>query len=294
MTEIMYLNGEFLPIDEGRVSCQDRGFNFADGIYEVVRVYRGRPFAMREHMERLENSIVGIDMALPMPIAEFEALVHGLIGRSGHEEAVVYMQVTRGAGQRDHIYINQPALEPTVMAFARPAQRMPREWRLEGVMMLPEPDIRHAMCHIKTICLLPNILAKNRAKRLGGLDALFHLEDGTVTEGSATNVFAVRGGEVWTAPLGPRILPGITRQQILKIAPEAGIVIHEESLKLSEFEAADEVFMTGSNMEVMPVVRLGDRVVGGGKPGPVTRRVHEAYREHVRQCCGLDSLVPLV
>lgn len=291
MSELLYLNGEYMPISEGRVSCEDRGFNFADGVYEVVRVYGGVPFAMREHLERQERSAAGLRFEIPLNIDEFENVCRELVERSGIKEGLIYIQVTRGASPRVHVY--RKDLTPTVMAFIRPAPHHPKEWRIDGAGALPQIDNRWNMCHLKTIALLPNILAKNLAHSQGCVEALFHLEDGTVTEGSASNAYIVRGGEVWTPPLGPKILPGITRSQILDVSKSIGINVHEANFTLAEAEAADEVIMSASNLELLPVVRLGEKPVGSGKIGEVYRRLHEAYRARVMARCGLSELVPL-
>jgi D-alanine transaminase len=291
MGELLYLNGEWMPISEGRVSCEDRGFNFGDGVYEVVRVYGGQPFTMREHLERQVRSAAGLGFEIPLSVEEFEGVVRGLIERSGIDEALVYTQVTRGAAARNHVFADD--IVPTVMAFIRPAPAHPKVWRTEGAGVLPTVDNRWNMCHLKTIALLPNILAKNAAHRAGCVEAFYHLEDGTVTEGSASNAYVIRGGELWTAPLGPKILPGVTRTQVLEVAREIGIAVHEETFTLAEAEAADEVIMSASNLELLPIVRLGERGIGTGKIGPVYRRLHEAYRQRVMQLCGLTEMVPL-
>ncbi len=288
MGELLYLNGDLMPISEGRVSCEDRGFNFGDGVYEVVRVYGGQPFTMREHLERQVRSAEGLGITIPHTVEEFEGIVRRLIAESGIAEALVYTQVTRGAAPRNHLFADD--MPPTVMAFIRPAPPRPPAWATEGAAALPQPDNRWDMCHLKTIALLPNILAKNTAHRAGCAEALFHLPDGTVTEGSASNAYIVRGGEVWTAPLGPKILPGITRTQILTVAEEIGVRVHEATFALSEAEAADEIIMSASNLELLPVTRLGERPIGDGAPGPVYRRLHEAYRARVKRLCGLTEL----
>jgi D-alanine transaminase len=179
------------------------------------------------------------------------------------------------------------------MAFIRPAPKHPPAWRSEGAGVLPVPENRWNMCHLKTIALLPNILAKNEAHRQGCVEGLFYQPDGTVTEGTATNAWMVRGGEVWTHPLGNKILPGITRAQILKVAAELGVKAHEEAFTLKEAETADELFMSASNTELLPAVRLGDKPVGSGEIGPVYRQLHGGYRAHVAKTCGLKMLAPL-
>lgn len=291
MQELMWINGVFMAPSEGRVSAEDRGFNFADGVYEVIRVYGGQPFAMREHFERQVRSARGIGIEIPMAIEEFEALSRTLIERSGLREGLIYTQVTRGEAPRNHLYPDD--LRPTIMAFVRAFRPHPRVWREEGTAVLPEPDIRWELCHLKTIALLPNVLAKNRAHRAGALEALFVDRDGLVTEGSSSNAYAVRGGALWTAPVGPKVLPGITRGVIRTLCEELGIGFHEEALPLAEFEAADEVIMSGTTLELVPVVRVGEKTVGAGRPGPVCRELHEAYRERIKQTCGLRELPPI-
>jgi D-alanine transaminase len=149
---------------------------------------------------------------------------------------------------------------------------------------------RWNMCHLKTIALLPNILAKNEAHRQGCVEGFFYEPDGTVTEGTATNAWMVRGGELWTHPLGTKVLPGITRAQIVRIAAEIGVTVHEEKFTLDEAKGADEVFMSASNTELLPISRLGEATIGIGEPGPVYRKLHEAYRNHVAKSCGLAEL----
>jgi len=291
MAELLFLDGEYMPPAEGRVSCEDRGFNFADGVYEVIRVYGGVPFTMREHLERQVRSAQGLKFEVPISVEKFESVCRELIDRSEIQEGLIYTQVTRGAAPRNHVYRDD--IRPTVMAFIRPAPKQPSIWRTEGAAVLPVPENRWNMCHLKTIALLPNILAKNEAHRQGCAEGLFHEPDGTVTEGTATNAWMVRGGEVWTHPLGTKVLPGITRAQILKVAADLDMKIHEKAFTLKEAEAADEVFMSASNTELLPVVRLGDKAVGSGQIGPVYRQLHEAYRAHVAKACGLETLVPL-
>jgi D-alanine transaminase len=291
MPELMFIDGVFMDPAQGKVSAEDRGFNFGDGVYEVVRVYGGQPFTMREHLERFEHSAAGIELKLPRSIDGFSALIHELIDRSQLREAVVYMQVTRGAAPRNHLFAEN--LPPTLMAFIRESTPHPTAWRTQGASAIPELDVRWDLCNFKTISLLPNILAKNRARRAGAVEALFHERDGTVTEGSSSNAYAVRGGEIWTAPLGPKILPGITRGVILELARDLGIRVHETSLKIDEFAAADEIIMSATNLEILPVVRLGDKVIGRGAPGPMYHRVFDAYRERIRQDCHLEALVPI-
>lgn len=284
MPELMVINGEYMTPAEGRVSAEDRGFTFADGVYEVMRIYGGVAFTLREHLERLERSASGIDLQLPHTVSGLEAQMTELVDRAGLPEAMLYLQVTRGAAPRNHLYAD--SLAPTVMAFVRPGPPRPEAWNRDGAMALPMPDTRGTMCNLKTIALLPSVLAKNRAVRAGGAEALFHLEDGTVTEGSSSNAYAVRDGEVWTAPLSHKILPGITRMQLVALCQEMGIRLHEQALTLREFEEADEVIMSATNLELLPVTRLGARSIGAGKPGPVYRRLCEAYRERVRTACG--------
>lgn len=275
MTEL-YLNGKFLPLGEGRVSVEDRGFQFADGAYEVIRVYRGKPFRLREHLRRLELSLAGLEIPLPEPAGRIEEVCRRVVG--GLREATIYLQVTRGAAPRAHAF---PAgLRPTFVAYAREAAPVPAGKTLR---LLSLPDDRWGRCHLKTIALLPNILGKEKALRAGCDEGLFVREDGTVTEGTSSNAFLVRGGRVLTHPATNRILNGITRETVLELARGEGLDVEERPFTLQEARAGDEIFMTGTTTEVTGAAWLDGKPIGAGAPGPVTSRLRSAFGARVER-----------
>jgi D-alanine transaminase len=275
----LYLNGEYLPLEQGRVPVEDRGFQFGDGVYEVIRVYRGKPFRLAKHLARLEQSVKGIEMALPEPLQKIEEVCRMVI--RGLEEAQIYLQVTRGTSPRMHAFPQD--VRPTFVAYARSVQASPedRVYKLKSVT-----DDRWGRCHLKTICLLPNILGRQRAAEAGCDEGLFVRENGIVTEGTASNAFFVRGGALFTHPSDNRILNGVTREAVLEIARLQGVRVRYQGVTLAEAMASEEVFVTGTLSEITPVVSIDAKPVGTGKPGPVTRKLRAAYRELTEKECG--------
>lgn len=274
----LYLNGEYLPLEQGRVSVEDRGFQFGDGVYEVIRVYRGKPFRLAKHLARLEQSVKGIELPLPEPPAKIEEICRRLT--QGLEEAQIYLQVTRGAAPRMHAF--PPDVRPTFVAYARAVQRPPddRVTTLKSVT-----DDRWGRCHLKTICLLANILGKQQASKAGCDEGLFVRDDGTVTEGTSSNAFFLRGGALFTHPADHRILNGVTREAVLEISRQQGVRVRHQAVTLAEAMAAEEAFVTGTLTEITPAVAIDGKPVGTGKPGPVTIKLRAAYRDlTVREC----------
>lgn len=278
MTEWIWINGDVMPLAEASIGVEDRGFQFADGVYEVVRIYNGRPFTMREHLERLERSAAGIEMPLPRPVDEIAREIEALIARSGLWDGMVYLQATRGCCPRNHVWNDQTP--GTLLFYVRqlPPAREPGEG--EGVKLHPVTDERWKRCWIKSIALLPNVLAKNAAVRAGADEAVF-VDNGLVSECSASNLFAVIGGKLITAPVGSKVLPGITRRVLLEIAAELEIDVDERLLREEEAIRADELFITSTTRELAWVARWGERYIGQGRCGPLTLKLHRAYRERV-------------
>lgn len=272
----LYLNGDYGALEAGRVSVEDRGFQFGDGVYEVIRFYGGRPFRLGEHLRRLRQSLEGIEIPLPEPLPKIEEVCRRVA--EGLPEAQVYLQVTRGAAPRVHAF--PKGIRPTFVAYAREAQPHP-DGKTFALKTLP--DDRWGRCHLKTICLLANILGKERAVRAGCDEGLFVREDGTVTEGTSSNAFFVLGGKVVTHAAGPRILNGVTREAVLEVARSGGGAVEERPVSLKEALGADEVFMTGTTTEVMPAVSIDGRPVGPGRAGAVTLRIREGFRALVRK-----------
>lgn len=262
----LYLNGEYLPLDAGRVSVEDRGFQFGDGGYEVVRVYRGKFFRLREHLARFARTLKGLDMALPEPPGGFEEICRRVVGDL--QEATVYLQVSRGAAPRAHGWSDD--LRPTILAYAR-AVAAPAPGSTSTLLTVP--DDRWGRCHLKTTCLLANVLAKQAARRAGADEALF-VRDRIVTEGGSSNAFLVRDGTIVTHPPTNLILDGITRRAVIELAHARKIRVQERPFTLAEALEATEFFMTSTTIEVMPVVRIDGRAIAAG---PVAAQLRADY-----------------
>lgn len=274
----LYLNGEFLPLDQGRVSVEDRGFQFGDGVYEVVRVYKGKPFRLDKHLARLEQSVKGVEIPMPEPPEKLVSVCLKLV--EGLGEAQIYMQVTRGVAPRVHAFPHE--IRPTFVAYARPVtpHAPDRTYTLRTVV-----DDRWGRCHLKTICLLPNILGKQRAVEAKCDEGLF-VRDGVVTEGTSSNAFFVRDGALYTHPSDNRILNGVTREAVLELARQQGVRVRFQPVPLAEAMSAQEAFVTGTLTEIMPAVSIDGKPVGKGTPGPVTQKLRGAYRELTSKECG--------
>jgi D-alanine transaminase len=274
---LVYLNGTFVDHAEARVSVDDRGFLFADGIYEVIRVYGGRPFLAEPHMERMAQglSAIGIDAGV---IGRLPDVAAKLMSANGVTDAdgTIYMQVTRGAAPRRHAF--PPDTPPTVYVAVKPFARPPEQSFANGVAAITSPDTRWSRCDIKSIALLPNVLANQQAHAAGAFEAIF-VRDGVLIEGSHSNLIGVVGGDVVTYPECNYILGGITRRLLLELAREAGLTVREAPIMADRLDAIDELFLSGTTTEVMPVTRMDGRPVGSGKPGPVARALQQAYLE---------------
>ncbi|MDR0440543.1 MAG: D-amino acid aminotransferase [Candidatus Accumulibacter sp.] len=275
-----YLNGRFLPLAEARVSPLDRGFLYADGVYEVLPVYSRHPFRVGEHLRRLQASLDGIRLANPHSDAEWQAIIGRLAADAGFEDQLIYLQITRGADdKRDPCF--PPGVPPTVFAFTAPLLCPSAEQRERGVAALTAPDVRWGRCDLKTVALLPNVLARQLAADAGcGETILFR--DGLLTEGSSSNVFAVRDGTILAPPQDQRVLPGITCKVVLELAAAHRAPLEIRPVSEQEVRTADEIWLTSSTREVLAVVTLDGRPVGkgehAGRPGPVTRRMHAWFR----------------
>lgn len=275
---IVYLNGDYVPIGEARVSVEDRAFLFADAVYEAVPVYAGRPFLIDRHLARMAGGLGAL--RIPFDVSELVPVLRELFERNDLEAAefaVFYAQVTRGAAPRTHAFPKDP-VPPTVYAFAKAlARTTPERWE-RGFGAITLPDQRWSRADIKTTGLLPNVLAQQAAVEAGVEDAIF-IREGMAMEGTHNNVFAVLDGVVTTQPADNYILHGITRAFVLELCEELGIPARERSIGLDELRAADEIFFTGTTTEIRPTVTLDGRPVGAGVPGPVTRRLADAYRD---------------
>ena len=278
--DIVYVNGKFLPRSEARVSVEDRGFVFGDGVYEVLRVINGRLFATRFHNQRLERSLEGVRIALQAgdSPASFVEIGKQLLKENNllEGEATLYMQVTRGATTRAHNF-PPPATAPTV--YISVARFTPYADLAEaGASAITHPDLRWARCDLKTLNLLPNVLASQTAKERGAFEAML-IRDGVVTEGTRTNFFGVVDGSLRTHPSDNHILPGITRSVLRDLARELSIELDETPIKASEIPKLSELFLTGTTTDVMPIVKLDDKPVGKGRPGELTRKLQRVLAE---------------
>ena len=275
----VYFNGRYLAKDEVRISPDDRGFLFADGVYEVIRTYGRRLFRLEAHLARLARSLGELRIGFERP--EALALVcEELLARNAvpTDDARIYIQITRGVAARSHGF---PAAgtPPTVYACVQPLEPE-SETQESGIRVITASDNRWGRCDIKSVALLANVLALQRALDEGARECVF-LRDGLVTEGSHTNVFAVVGAVVRTAPLAGTVLPGVTRDVVLEVCRSERVTVDEGPLPESTFRGADEAFVTGTTAEITPIVRVDGRPVGDGKPGPLTRRLQHAFRAFV-------------
>jgi len=278
MPDIGFVNGRFLPLEEATVSVEDRGFQFGDGVYEVIRTYHGRPFHLDAHLARLERSAKAIELPLPWNIQQWTAHVHEGIKRGGYAESKVYLQLTRGAAPRDHSF--PASTKPTAVMTVREMRPMDPALQASGVTVMTMDDWRWGRCDIKSVNLLPNVMARQKAKQAGAFEAVF-VRNGLVTEGAVSNVMTVKAGHVLTAPEGEQILSGVTRTVMLDLIRKEGLPVEERFVALDEFLRADEIFLTGTTVEVLPVVGVDGQPIGSGKPGPVTQKLQAAFQRFV-------------
>ena len=270
----VYLNGQFLPVEQAKLSVLDRGFIFGDGIYEVWRVVDGRLFEHARHDRRMRNGLKAIE--IDVPAKELEAL-SGVADRLLREndllsgEGTFYLEITRGAAPRTHAY--PPAgTPPTILAMVSRFE-VPHALRAAGATAITVPDVRWMRCDIKTVQLLPNCMAKQKASAAGGVEAIL-VRDGVVMEGTHSSVLGVKDGVLRTHPLSPLILPGVTREVLLEIAREQGIPVREEAFSAKELFELDELFVAGTTTDVTPLVQVDGRKIGSGAPGPVSKQLY--------------------
>ncbi len=277
---LVYLNGDYLPLDEARVSVLDRGFLFGDGVYEVIPVYSRRPFRLHEHLVRLQASLDAIRLANPHSEAEWIERIERVSTAAEWPDQGIYLQVTRGPGPRDHAFpqVIQPTVFIMPMPLATPAPALVEQ----GVCAITAPDDRWLHCDVKSVSLLANVLARQRSVDAGCAETIL-LRDGWLTEGSTSNVFIVRDGVILAPPKSNLILPGITYDVVLELARTLELPHQLRPIAADELKRADEVWLTSTPKEVLAVTRLDGVPVGDGRPGPVFRRVHAAYQDYKRR-----------
>jgi D-alanine transaminase len=282
MDSLACLNGELMPVDQARIPVWDRGFLFGDGVYEVFRLYQGCCWLEDEHMARLRRSLAAIEL-VGVDLDGLTARLHRTISASGIQEGTAYLHLTRGVSPRVHAFPSPP-VPPTELIIIRNYDDEPvARLRAEGVAAISHPDLRWKLCDLKTTNLLPNVLANEAAHRAGCFEAILFDDQGRVSEGTHTSVLWVRGGRLEGTPEGHGILPGTTRQLILRLCEEAGLPFAAAHVTLPELKTSDEVLLVGTTCEVLSIVRIDDRRISGGVPGPHSRRLQEAYRAAVER-----------
>ena len=268
-----WINGSYVSEADAHVSIFDRSVLFGDGVYEVAAVFNGRLLDADRHLVRLERSMRAIALSSPAPIQELETVMQELATRNDIAEGLVYLQVTRGAAERDFAFPDN--VPPTVFAFARP-KKLSDDPNQHGMRLHVVPDIRWHRCDIKSTAMLAQVLAKQAARQAGAFEAMMH-EDGLVTEGGSSNIWIVRDGIAYTRPLSNDILAGITRHVCLDVADEAQVQVVQRAFTVDQAISADECFITSATSFVLPVTHIDEHVVGNGAPGPVTQRMRDAY-----------------
>ena len=274
----VYLNGQFLPLEEARVSPLDRGFLYGDGVYEVIPVYSRRPFRIEEHLRRMQGSLDGIRLANPHGLAAWQAIVARLVAAAPWEDQSIYIQITRGAdNKRDHAF--PPAgVPPTVYAMSSPLVTPSPAQLASGIAAITVVDNRWLRCDLKVLALLANVLLRQQAVENGCAEALL-IRDGLLKEGAASNIFVVSNGVLLAPPKGHLMLPGITYDVVLELAARHGLASEVREISETELRAADEVWMTSSTKEILAITSLDGKAVGSGAPGPVGKQMWQWYQD---------------
>ena len=277
MPELAYLNGEFLPIEKALVPIEDRGYQFGDAVYEFIASYNGRLFYLEEHLDRLERSLNG----LFFPSVSREAIrkaVLTMFEKAEIQRAGIYIQISRGVSPRNHAFPD--GVSPQIVMTIREIEEKPPELRKNGATAITLEDFRWGRCDLKTVQLLPNVLAKQKALAAGVFDAIFVSPEGVVREGTSSNICIVADGTVITHPLTPQILPGITRMVVIDLCRELNIPVSERFFKTDALYGSEEAFLTGTVTEVLPIVTIDGHRIGDGQVGPVTAKLYETLRQH--------------
>jgi D-alanine transaminase len=268
MPDIAFINGRFLPWQEATVSIDDRGFQFGDAVYEVIRTYRGTAFELGAHLARLGRSARELSLAQPYTKAQWTHWIQQGLSLASYQDAKIYIQITRGVAPREHSFPSESL--PTIVMTIRELHPLAAGVRHAGVTACTREDLRWGRCDIKSVNLLANVLAREEAKKAGVFETIL-VRDGFVMEGALSNVMAVQGDVIITAPECPRILSGVTRNVVVELAKKDAIAIEERFLSVDGLYAADEVFLTGTTLEVLGVVQVDGKTIGSGRPGPITK-----------------------
>jgi len=282
-SQTVYLNGRLLPLKEATVSILDRGFMLGDGVYELIPVYHRRPFRLDEHLLRLQHSLDGIRLMNPMRDSEWQQIITQMIALHEPDNQSIYLQVTRGAAPRDHAF--PKAVSPTVLVMSNPLSS-PDQVQIEnGICAVSSPDLRWGRCDLKTIGLLPNVLAKQKAVEAGCIECVL-FRNGVLTEGAASNIFVVKDGVILAPVKDHRMLPGITYDLVLELAQANEMPMEVRDIAEDEVRNADELWLTSSSREVQAIVELDGLPVGSGAPGPLYRRMYTQYQDFKQTLTG--------
>jgi D-alanine transaminase len=275
MADIACINGLFMTLADAVVPIEDRGYQFADGVYEVIVAHGGKPFLLDDHLKRLQRSADGIGLNLDCSTLGLRETIQSGIARCGYEDVMIYLQITRGVASREHAYGGE--MTPNVVLTFKRKPIYDPQLRADGIDLVTVADTRWAHCSIKSIALLANIMIKNAAKQRGFFDAIIKTPADEILETSCANVFIVRGGKLLTPVADTRILHGITRGHLLNVAREEQIPCEECSISVGEMFSADEVFITSSSIDILPVRRVDNQTIGDGKPGPMGQRLLASF-----------------
>jgi len=285
---IVYLNGDYLEKDDAKVSVLDRGFIFGDGVYEVIPCYGSHLFRLDQHLQRLSDSLSGIRLINPLSHSQWVDVLEEIVRRNNDNNAdqSIYLQVTRGVAKRDHAFPDK--VSPTIFIMSNPMDPVSNDKLEKGISAISHEDIRWRYCHIKSIALLPNTMMRQVAREAGADEAILD-RDGKITEGAASNVFIVKDDTIITPPKDDCLLPGITRDLILEIAASADLNYTEADISIKELQTADEIWLTSSTKEILPVTQLDGVAVGNGKPGPHWKDMLARYQQYKKRLRSGDA-----
>jgi len=276
-SQLIYLNNEYLPLEEAKVSVLDRGFIFGDGVYEVIPAYGGKTLRFKHHMQRLQNSLDAVRIKNPLSNQQWGEIIDKLLSQQGTKDQYIYMHITRGVASRDHRFPDK--VTPTVFVMSSILYGADPELLKTGVHAVTLDDIRWKYCNIKAIALLPNILLRQQAVDKGAVEAIL-IREGNITEGAASNVFIVSNGILKTPPKDQKLLPGITRDLVVELAKNHNIPTEEVTISEQEFLAAEEIWLTSSTKEILAVTKINDQLVGNGVPGELWKDMYQKYQDY--------------
>lgn len=276
-SQLVYLNGEYLPLNEAKVSVLDRGFIFGDGVYEVIPAYGSKALRFEHHMQRLQNSLDAVRITNPLSNEQWQNIINKLIAETDSQDQYIYLHITRGVASRDHQFPDDA--QPTVFVMSSVLHPVDAKLLEKGISAVTLDDIRWQHCNIKAIALLPNILLRQQAVDKNAKEAIL-IRDGNMTEGAASNVFIVSNGTIKTPPKDNKLLPGITRDLVVELAKTHKMPVEETVISEKEFLSADEIWLTSSTKEILPVTQINEQQVGNGKPGAIWQDMFQKYQDY--------------